>query len=45
MFQLAENRAPRFSVTCRQAEVDAAGALVILTLSDKIQDERVETTY
>lgn len=45
MFQLAENRTTRISVTRLQTEVDAAGALVFLTLGDKIQDERVETTY
>lgn len=44
LFQLAENRVTRISVSCRQIEVDAAGALVFLTLRDEIQDERVETT-
>lgn len=43
LFQLAENRVTRISVSCRQTEADAAGALVFLTLSDEIQDERVET--
>lgn len=43
LFQLAENRVTRISVSCRQTEVDAAGALVFLTLSDEIQDKRVET--
>lgn len=44
LFQLAEKRVTRISVSCRQTEVDVAGALVFLTLSDEIRDKRVEMT-